>query len=595
MRYAIVSDIHANLEAWQRILEDIHATGADTLVCLGDIVGYGPKPQETVDLLRRDCANFVLGNHDAAVTGQLDTSPFNDQARAVVEWTRGKLQPETIEFLSQMPLSIESEDALFVHAEVEEPGRFFYIEDPEEARASFAATPHRIIFLGHTHHPTAFDLSPEGDVIQVEDQDFQMEDGHRYLVNVGSAGEPRNPEDLRARYVIYDSDQRQVEFRRVPFDAEIYRSHLVSSGLSIQPFFLRVIDHQNLASAQEHAMVRDLQAPIVSPSVQKRPQSLVVSTMRVPAPAPRGAPTAADRKRARIESKKSNSPVLIIVLSITLAVLGAGGLLLWNQGRLPWQDGPSLEELIALEEAAEENSPMGGESESPETAAESAPSVLASMVRAEAGASPPVAQTSPPSEAEAAPDPERPPFPPIGSDKTKKAVQNPGFEAPRVKKGELKTPTHWQLLNDNRVEMALRSAEPFQKFNQASGKQIVNLKPGSGLLQKLTGVPIQPNARYTFRFHQFEQENLEDLGGGLRIELWEGHPRQDGDLLDSGEFPATGSGKSGRRKAILTTPATAIPGAPAFLVFRHVPDKPTGNKDNVSIDNVLLESVSPVE
>ena len=587
MRYAIVSDIHANLEAWQRVLEDAHAAKADTLVCLGDIVGYGPKPQEVVSLIRRDCANFVLGNHDAAVTGQLDASLFNDQARAVVEWTRGRLDPESIEFLSQMPLSIEAENALFVHAEAEEPGRFHYVETPEDAAASFAATGHQVIFIGHTHHPTAFVQSPEGAIIQVEDQDFQMEDANRYLVNVGSAGEPRNPEDIRARYVIYDSDTRMIEFRRVSFDAEVYRSHLVDSGLQIQPFFLRVIDHKTLAAAQEHAMVRDMETPIESVVQGKRPRSLVVSTMQVPTPAPRGTPTAADRKRARVESEKANSPLLIILLSVTLAVIGAGGFLLWKTERLPWQTGPSFEELAAASNEGE----SALETEPSEPA--EGDSIIAAMVQAEAGGGSSAPAPAAPPEPE--PEPELPSFEPITSAQTRGALANAGFENPKVKNWELKTPSQWQLLNDGRVEMAVRTVEPFKPFEKATGKQIGTLKEGTGLIQKLKNVPIQPKARYTFSFFQYEQNNLNDQGGGLRVELWEGHPRQEGDLLASAEFPATGSGKFARREAVLETPGSATPGASAFLVFRHVPDKPTGHRDNVSLDNILLETVTPIE
>lgn len=582
MRYAIVSDIHANLEAWERVLEDVHASKADAIVCLGDIVGYGPKPQEIVTLIRRDCANFVLGNHDAAVTGQLDASLFNDQARAVVEWTRGQLDPESIEFLSQMPLSIETEECLFVHAEAEEPGRFHYIETPEDARSSFAATHHQVIFIGHTHHPTAFVQSPDGCIVQLEDQDFQMEAAHRYLVNVGSAGEPRNPEDIRARYVIYDSETQLIEFRRVSFDAEVYRSHLVDSGLQIQPFFLRVIDHKTLAAAQEHAMVRDMETPIESAIPGKRPRSLVVSTMQVPTPAPRGIPTAADRKRARIESEKSNSPVLVILLSLSLAVIGAGGFLLWKSQRLPWQKGPSFEELAA---ASNESDPtITTENEEPVGEGSS----LAAMVQAEAG--PPS-----PSSITPEPEPELPTFQPITPAQARRAIANGSFENPRVKNWEPRTPIQWQLLNDGRVEMAVRTIAPFKSFTKASGKQIGTLKPGTGLLQKLKEVPIQPRARYTFSFFQYEQDNLNDEGGGLRLELWEGHPRQEGDLLASAEFPATGSGEFARREAILETPAGATPGASAFLVFRHVPDRPTGHGENVSIDNVLLETVTPIE
>ena len=113
MRYAIFSDVHANRQAWEAVLEDIAKQGADTLVCLGDVVGYGPKPLEVLSAVRAVTANFVLGNHDAAACGRLDPPIFNERARIVIEWTREQLDEDALTFLTQVPLQMNGEEVLF--------------------------------------------------------------------------------------------------------------------------------------------------------------------------------------------------------------------------------------------------------------------------------------------------------------------------------------------------------------------------------------------------------------------------------------------------------------------------------------------------
>ncbi len=241
MRYAIISDIHANYQSWQRILEDLDETGAEALICLGDIVGYGPMPQAVLDGVRSLASGVVLGNHDAAVCGRMDASVFNDNARKVVEWTRKHLDAKGIAFLKNLPLAIEYEDLLFVHAEAVEPARFDYIRDPVQAAANLAACPHRVVFYGHTHHAIVF--AQDGEVIHEQPPaDFVLADDRRYVINVGTAGEPRDPADHRAKYVIFDSGAGSVQFRSVDFDAEAYRAEFRREGLNIEPFFLRALD-----------------------------------------------------------------------------------------------------------------------------------------------------------------------------------------------------------------------------------------------------------------------------------------------------------------------------------------------------------------
>ena len=267
MRYAIFSDIHGNLQAWNAIRRDMVDLQADVLVCLGDVVGYGPLPEEVLSAIREVTPNFVLGNHDAAAVGLLDPSLFNEHAESVIKWTSDQLSEDSKEFLLKTPLEIEDDDILFVHAEINQPGLFGYIETAEDAREQLAHAKHSLTFIGHTHHPLVFDLDAGGEIHPLPDSDLQLDSSHRYIVNVGSVGEPRNPDDIRARYVIYDSDTRHVYFRRVAFDPEAYRRDLQATSLDLNPYFLQVVDHQAaLESGAQRALMIDMQRPAVLPN-----------------------------------------------------------------------------------------------------------------------------------------------------------------------------------------------------------------------------------------------------------------------------------------------------------------------------------------
>jgi len=242
MRYAIFSDIHANLRAWESVLADIRTQRIDVLICLGDVVGYGPKPMEVLDSIRSVTSNFVLGNHDAAAIGAMDYSVFNDHARQSTEWTAAALTAEAKEFLSSVPMAIEAEELLFVHAEICEPMRFEYITDIESAEANFAAGEHFVTFVGHTHYPKVFELTRRKKVIEHPDEGCVLNASSRYIVNVGSVGEPRTPDDLRARYAIYDSESRMVDLRAVHFDIRACRQDLDHTSLQIASFYLHVFE-----------------------------------------------------------------------------------------------------------------------------------------------------------------------------------------------------------------------------------------------------------------------------------------------------------------------------------------------------------------
>ncbi|MGI9239714.1 MAG: metallophosphoesterase family protein, partial [Verrucomicrobiales bacterium] len=219
MRFAIFSDIHANLQAWEAVLADIQTQGADTLVCLGDVVGYGPMPGPVLESVYQHTDNFVLGNHDAVVGGRIGAATFNEHARYVIEWTAGQLGEEGAAFFAQVPLTLRGESLFFTHGDAARPGHFDYVVKAEDARPSFQACKDQVIFFGHTHEPGVFACANNKGIIdKLPGSDVVLKKGRRYMINPGSVGDPRSASDLRACYCLYDDTTRRVWFRKVEFD-----------------------------------------------------------------------------------------------------------------------------------------------------------------------------------------------------------------------------------------------------------------------------------------------------------------------------------------------------------------------------------------
>lgn len=218
MLYAIISDIHANLEALDRVLADARACGAERIVCLGDVVGYGPRPAETVSRIREVCAETVAGNHDDAVSGRMDTADFIDLAGDAVARHRVALAPDARAWLAALPYSAAIEGATLAHGDATAPAMFCYVENEDDAAANFKATDAQLLFIGHTHVPCVFLTGSSGAVYRIAPQDFSLEDGKRYIVNPGSVGYPRESNGkCMSSYVLYDSAERTVCYRFLPF------------------------------------------------------------------------------------------------------------------------------------------------------------------------------------------------------------------------------------------------------------------------------------------------------------------------------------------------------------------------------------------
>jgi len=266
MLYALVSDIHANLRAWYAVLDDMEDFGPDAILCLGDVVGYGPMPGEVLESVCEYVDEIVIGNHDAVVAGRYSPESFNDNARRVIDWTRDQLGDDVIEFFADLPADLDGDNFTLAHAELGDPERFDYIEDEEMARESLGSCDSDLVFVGHTHHAGIFvwDLAVDR-ILRHDPTDFAALQDMRYIVNVGSVGDPRT-DDLRASYCLYDSDLREVFFRQVPWDVDEYRLDVQDSSIPMPPFCLTIDE-----DLEEYRSVV-IERPTIVVTREKRPR-----------------------------------------------------------------------------------------------------------------------------------------------------------------------------------------------------------------------------------------------------------------------------------------------------------------------------------
>ncbi|HEY1866391.1 MAG TPA: metallophosphoesterase family protein [Candidatus Acidoferrales bacterium] len=222
MRFLVLSDIHANSTALAAALAASEGRW-ERCVCLGDLVGYGPDPNEVVGRVRDLVDTAIRGNHDKAVCGVKPAEDFNPAARAAVEWTRSQLLPETLQYLCALPAGpVETDGLTLVHGAIHDEDE--YVFTPAQALDGLLASPSGVTFFGHTHFQGGFSYR-EGrlEVIQLRAQPgtgfaaLRLESGTRYLLNPGSIGQPRDG-DPRAAFAIADLDHEVVEFWRVPYD-----------------------------------------------------------------------------------------------------------------------------------------------------------------------------------------------------------------------------------------------------------------------------------------------------------------------------------------------------------------------------------------
>jgi predicted phosphodiesterase len=224
MRLAIFSDIHANLPALEAVLADVEAHGVEESWCLGDVVGYGAQPDGCAELVAQRCAVCLVGNHDLAVLGELDTSTFSPAASAAVSWTQDVVRAETLDFLRGLEPSDESREVALYHASPRDPV-WEYVLWPDQATQCIRAQARRVSMIGHSHVALFFTMRESGDD-STDARGAQAGAGtgldlseSLWLVNPGSVGQPRDG-DPRAAWLELDTDAWTATYHRVDYDID---------------------------------------------------------------------------------------------------------------------------------------------------------------------------------------------------------------------------------------------------------------------------------------------------------------------------------------------------------------------------------------
>jgi predicted phosphodiesterase len=239
MRYLILSDVHANLEALRAVQHHVRRKRFDRVLFLGDAVGYGAAPNQVLSWLRSlgGQVTVVRGNHDRVCAGLDDGQYFNRYAQQSVEWTYDHLEERNLDLLRRLPqgpLEVTSQIAVAHGSPADEDA---YIFSGFDAQAAFGALPHPIVLFGHTHIPSLFTLEDHADGRRIRGRmlsgrrvTLDLDSEHRYLINPGSVGQPRD-RDPRAAYAIYDDSSRRLFLYRVPYPAEAARQRILQAGL----------------------------------------------------------------------------------------------------------------------------------------------------------------------------------------------------------------------------------------------------------------------------------------------------------------------------------------------------------------------------
>ena len=239
MRYAVLSDVHGNLEALTAVMDTLASEQIDRYVCLGDVVGYGANPAACLSRLQACEAVIVAGNHDRACIGKLELGWFNDAARAALLWTRDQLSFTDLDWLRRLPLTAAVEAFTLVHGTLTHPDRFEYLMDVAQAVDTMTTCRTLMCLVGHTHLPCVIEydqtlrrmsriLTTPGELADVT---YRQDPGRlRYLVNPGSVGQPRDG-DPRASFAVIDTTRAQLSIHRAPYDVEAAQRKIRQAGL----------------------------------------------------------------------------------------------------------------------------------------------------------------------------------------------------------------------------------------------------------------------------------------------------------------------------------------------------------------------------
>jgi diadenosine tetraphosphatase ApaH/serine/threonine PP2A family protein phosphatase len=228
MRFAILSDLHSNLEATKAVLADARERGCTDYICLGDVVGYNANPHECVEIVQKMNCPVVKGNHDEQAALAESSRGFNALAEAAINWTRAHLTEEDKQWLRELPFVQRVRDFTIVHATLDTPEQWGYVFNGLDAVTSFSHQETTVCFFGHTHVAGAF--VRDDSVKKIKADELIIEESKKYFINVGSVGQPRDG-DWRAAYCIYHIEKNVVEQRRVEYDLATAQKKIIQAGL----------------------------------------------------------------------------------------------------------------------------------------------------------------------------------------------------------------------------------------------------------------------------------------------------------------------------------------------------------------------------
>ncbi len=229
-KIAIISDIHANIEALSKVIEDIEKENVKEVICLGDIVGYGPDPEKAIEIIK-DFANYIIrGNHDEGLIDESITFDFNIYAIEALKWQRKVIKEKDFQFLKNLPYFLKFEKFEIVHGALSD--FFKYVTNIDDAIFEKKYMKRNILFIGHTHRAGIFDLTDSKFYPMPFGGEFKLHDGRYYIINPGSVGQPRdfNPS---SSYLIYFQNENRILFKRVNYDFEITREKIIKNNLPI--------------------------------------------------------------------------------------------------------------------------------------------------------------------------------------------------------------------------------------------------------------------------------------------------------------------------------------------------------------------------
>jgi diadenosine tetraphosphatase ApaH/serine/threonine PP2A family protein phosphatase len=220
MIYALISDVHGNLEALTAVMDDIKKYGAvDEIFFLGDAVGYGANPNEVLQIVNNHCQVKLMGNHDYSALGLLDPTEFNVYAQSGISFSVSVLTPQSHGILTSFRMIDRVGELLLVHSTPDTPESWNYCLSSAEANRQFYCFDEPICFIAHSHQPLVFQQDQMGECEMLREQELTLDDACRYIINIGSVGQPRDG-DPRSCYIIYDTISQRLQYRRVEYDIE---------------------------------------------------------------------------------------------------------------------------------------------------------------------------------------------------------------------------------------------------------------------------------------------------------------------------------------------------------------------------------------